>query len=158
MEILPGSGGSGDAGTMFYLVKRAAAVTGHDLRNAGRRSTKTIAPRSASRSTPRRAEVRQGQRRERRPPARDHPRRPRAVAPTLESRITTDGRISAASRRTMQNLSLILRSARCRRRSLSRGADDRPVAQRGFHPLRREASIAGLVLIVVFMLITRRPA
>src|SRR5580765_2711505 len=34
MEILPGSGGSGDAGTMFYLVKRAAAVTGRDLRNA----------------------------------------------------------------------------------------------------------------------------
>src|SRR5438876_10221401 len=28
MEILPGNGGAGDAGTMFYLVKRAAAVTG----------------------------------------------------------------------------------------------------------------------------------
>src|SRR6185295_6956884 len=35
MEIVPGSAGTpGDAGSMFYLVKKAAAVTGNDLRNA----------------------------------------------------------------------------------------------------------------------------
>src|SRR4030095_13131968 len=35
MEIVPGASGTpGDAGTMYYLVKKAAAVTGNDLRNA----------------------------------------------------------------------------------------------------------------------------
>jgi preprotein translocase subunit SecD len=34
MEIVPGAGGAGDTSTVYYLVKRVAAVTGQDLRSA----------------------------------------------------------------------------------------------------------------------------
>src|SRR6266850_2316318 len=34
MDIVPGGGTAGDASTMFYLVKKAAVVSGQDLRNA----------------------------------------------------------------------------------------------------------------------------
>jgi preprotein translocase subunit SecD len=34
MEIVPGAGGSGDTSTVYYMVKKVAAVTGQDLRNA----------------------------------------------------------------------------------------------------------------------------
>jgi preprotein translocase subunit SecD len=37
MDIVPGAGGSGGAGdtsTVYYMVKKVAAVTGQDLRNA----------------------------------------------------------------------------------------------------------------------------
>jgi preprotein translocase subunit SecD len=34
MEIVPGAGGAGDTSTVYYLVKKVAAVTGQDLRSA----------------------------------------------------------------------------------------------------------------------------
>jgi preprotein translocase subunit SecD len=34
MEIVPGAGGAGDASTVYYMVKKVAAVTGQDLRSA----------------------------------------------------------------------------------------------------------------------------
>jgi preprotein translocase subunit SecD len=34
MEVVTGAGGTSDAGTMYYLVRKVAAVTGQDLRNA----------------------------------------------------------------------------------------------------------------------------
>ena len=34
MDIVPGAGGSGDTSTVYYLVKKVAAVTGQDLRSA----------------------------------------------------------------------------------------------------------------------------
>ena len=34
MEIVPGAGGAGDASTVYYMVRKVAAVTGQDLRSA----------------------------------------------------------------------------------------------------------------------------
>jgi preprotein translocase subunit SecD len=34
MEIVPGAGGAGDTSTLYYMVKKVAAVTGQDLRSA----------------------------------------------------------------------------------------------------------------------------
>jgi preprotein translocase subunit SecD len=34
MDIVPGAGGAGDTSTIYYMVKRVAAVTGQDLRSA----------------------------------------------------------------------------------------------------------------------------
>jgi preprotein translocase subunit SecD len=34
MEIVPGAGGAGDTSTVYYMVKKVAAVTGQDLRSA----------------------------------------------------------------------------------------------------------------------------
>ncbi len=56
MEVLPGpsEGGAGaPPSAVYYLVRRVAAVTGRDLRNARPTSTRTTGRRSASRSTTR---------------------------------------------------------------------------------------------------------
>ena len=59
----------------------------------------------------RRREVREGHRRQHRPVARDRPRRKVQSAPRIDSRITSDGRISGSfTQEEVQNLSLILRS------------------------------------------------
>src|SRR5206468_4321241 len=34
MDIVPGAGSAGDTSTVYYMVKKVAAVTGQDLRNA----------------------------------------------------------------------------------------------------------------------------
>src|SRR2546428_4377854 len=34
MEFVPGTSSAGDTGVLYYLVKKVAAVTGRDLRNA----------------------------------------------------------------------------------------------------------------------------
>ena len=113
MEIVPGAGSAaGDTSTVYYLVKKVAAVTGQDLRNAravGRREQPAGGQLHAEQR--RRPQVRQGQRREHRPPARDHPRRPRAVGADARERINTEGRITGSfTPEEVQNLSLILRS------------------------------------------------
>jgi preprotein translocase subunit SecD len=156
MEILPGSGGSGDAGTMFYLVKRAAAVTGRDLRNARPSLDENNRPAvSFTLNT-------EGGRKFGKVSGENVGRQLAIIldgrvqsAPTLESRITTDGRISGSfTPDEVQNLSLILRSGALpatltyleeRTIGPSLGADSIRSGVR--------ASIAGLVLIVVFMLI-----
>jgi preprotein translocase subunit SecD len=146
MEILPGSGSSGDAGTMFYLVKRAAAVTGRDLRNARPSLDENNRPAvSFTLNT-------EGGRKFGKVSGENVGRQLAIIldgrvqsAPTLESRISTDG---------VQNLSLILRSGALpatltyleeRTIGPSLGADSIRSGVR--------ASIAGLVLIVVFMLV-----
>ena len=121
----PGAGGHGDragrraatpatrANTVYYLVRKAAAVSGRDLRNA-RPHARREQPAGGQLHAElrRRPQVRQGHRREHRPAARDHPRRPRAVgADASTARITTDGRITGSfTQEEVQNLSLILRS------------------------------------------------
>ena len=112
MEILPGNGGAGDAGTMFYLVKRAAAVTGRDLRNARPSLDENNRPAvSFTLNT-------EGGRKFGKVSGENVGRQLAIIldgrvqsAPTLESRITTDGRISGSfTPEEVQNLSLILRS------------------------------------------------
>ena len=112
MEILPGNGNAGDAGTMFYLVKRAAAVTGRDLRNARPSLDENNRPAvSFTLNT-------EGGRKFGKVSGENIGRQLAIIldgrvqsAPTLESRITTDGRISGSfTPEEVQNLSLILRS------------------------------------------------
>ena len=115
MEIVPGaSGAPGDAAARcYYLVRRAAAVTGRDLRNARPSLDENNRPAvSFTLNTEGGAQVRQRHRREHRPAARHHPRRPRAVGADASkggSRPTAASP-AASRRRRSQNLSLILRS------------------------------------------------
>ena len=81
MELVPGAGGTpGDAGTVYYLVKKAAAVTGTDLRNArpsvDENNQPAVAFTSSNEGGRKFGKVTQ---REHRATARDHPRRPRPV-------------------------------------------------------------------------------
>jgi len=84
MEVVPGvsdTGAPGDrAETVYYMVRKVAVVTGRDLRNAkpSLDETKPAGGQLLAEHR-RRAEVRQGHRREHRPPSRDHPDGPRAV-------------------------------------------------------------------------------
>ena len=99
MEIVPGSSGTpGDtAGTVYYLVRKVAAVTGRDLRNARPSLDENNQPAvSFTLNTDGGRAFRQGDRREHRPAARDRPRRPRAVGAAHRGRITTDGRITGS--------------------------------------------------------------
>jgi preprotein translocase subunit SecD len=155
MEVVPGVG-SGDGGTVYYLVRRAAAVTGRDLRNArptidennrpavsftlnteGARKFGTVTGQNIGRQL---AIILDGK---------------VQSAPTIEGRITTDGRISGSfTQEEVQNLSLVLKSGALPARldyleertiGPTLGADS---IRSGFL-----ASLVGLLLVVMFMLI-----
>src|SRR5256885_5731366 len=159
MEILPGNGGVGDAGTTYSLVKRAAAVTGRDLRNARPSLDENNRPAvSFTLNT-------EGGRKFGNVSGQNIGRQLAIIldgrvqsAPTLEGRITTDGRISGSfTQEEVTNLSLILRSGALpatlnylREQTIgpSLGAD---AIKSGV-----TASIVGLLLIIVFMLVYYR--
>ena len=156
MEILPGNGVAGDAGTMFYQVKRAAAVTGRDLRNARPSLDENNRPAvSFTLNT-------EGGRKFGKVSGENVGRQLAIIldgrvqsAPTLESRITTDGRISGSfTPEEVQNLSLILRSGALPA-TLSYLEEKTIGPSLGADSIRSgvNASIAGLLLIVVFMLV-----
>ena len=115
MEIVPGRQRRAGRGrtTVYYLVQQVAAVTGRDLRSARPSLDENNRPAvSFTLNTEGAPQVRRRHRREHRPPARDHPRRPRAVGAddrTAASR-PTGASPAASRRRKSQNLSLILRS------------------------------------------------
>ena len=162
MEIVPGAsaGAQGDpSGTVYYLVRRAAAVTGRDLRNArpsldqnnrpavsftlnteGARKFSTITSQNIGRSL---AIVLDGR---------------VQSAPRIDGRISTDGQIFGSfTQEEVQNLSLILRSG-----ALPAELDylqERTVGPTlGSDSIRSGmlASGAGLLSIIVFMLIYYR--
>jgi preprotein translocase subunit SecD len=161
MEIVPGqSGGQGEpSGTAYYLLRRAAAVTGRDLRNArpsldqnnrpavsftlnneGARKFSTITSQNIGRSL---AIVLDGR---------------VQSAPRIEGRISTDGQIFGSfTQEEVQNLSLILRSG-----ALPAELDyleERTVGPTlGSDSIRSGmlASGAALLSIIVFMLIYYR--
>src|SRR5438552_5340802 len=112
-DILPGvSGAPGDSGTVYYLVKKLAAVTGRDLRNArpsvdennqpavsfslnneGGRKFGKVTGENVGRSL---AIILDGR---------------VQSAPRIESRINSEGRITGSfTNEEVQNLSLVLRS------------------------------------------------
>src|SRR5205085_2873508 len=113
MEIIPGASGTpGDAGTVYYLVRRVAAVTGHDLRNARPSLDENNQPAvSFTLNT-------EGGRKFGNVTGENIGRQLAIVldgrvqsAPRIESRINTDGRITGSfTQEEVQNLSLILRS------------------------------------------------
>src|SRR5262245_17342489 len=112
MDIVPGVSGAGDTGNMYYLVKRVAAVTGRDLRNARPSLDENNRPAVSFTLNS------EGGRKFGKVSGENIGRQLAIIldgrvqsAPTLESRITTDGRISGSfTQEEVQNLSLILRS------------------------------------------------
>ena len=159
MEVLPGAGGAGDAGTMYYLVKRAASVTGRDLRNARPSLDENNRPAvSFTLNT-------EGGRKFGKVSGENVGRQLAIIldgrvqsAPTLESRITTDGRISGSfTQEEVQNLSLILRSGALPA-SLTYLKEQTIGPSLGADSIRSGiwASAVGLLLIVGFMLVYYR--
>jgi preprotein translocase subunit SecD len=157
MEVIPGATGTpGDSGTVFYLVKAVAAVTGKDLRNARPTLDENNQPAVSFTLNG------EGGRRFGEVTGANIGRQLAIVldgrvqsAPRIDGRITTDGRITGSfTSDEVQNLSLILRSG-----ALPARLDylqERTIGPSlGADSIRSGvlASTVGLLLIVVFMLI-----
>src|SRR5258706_695260 len=115
MDIVPGAGGSGgpaDATTVYYLVKKVSAVTGQDLRNARASVDENNRPAVSFTLS------NEGGRKFGKVSGENIGRQLAIIldgrvqsAPTLESKINTEGRITGSfTPEEVQNLSLILRS------------------------------------------------
>jgi preprotein translocase subunit SecD len=157
MEIVPGASSTGDASaTSYYLVRKVAAVTGRDIRTARASLDENNQPAvSFTFNT-------EGGRKFGNATGENIGRQLAIIldgrvqsAPRIESRITTDGRITGSfTQDEVANLSLILRSGALPARldylqeqtiGPSLGADS---IRSGFY-----ASVVGLLLIVGFMLV-----
>ena len=158
MDVVPGSSGTpGDtANTSYYLVRKVAAVTGRDLRNARASLDENNQP-AVSFTLNNEGGRKFGN------VTGDNVGRQLAIildgrvqsAPRIDSRISTDGRITGSfTNEEVQNLSLILRSGALPAKLdyLSEGTISPSL---GADSIRSGviASLAGLLLIVVFMLI-----
>jgi preprotein translocase subunit SecD len=163
MEILPGSTGvPGDtSGTVYYLVRRVAAVSGRDLRNARPTLDENNQPAVSFTLNA------EGGRRFGTVTAENIGRQLAIVldgrvqsAPRIEGRITTEGRITGSfTQEEVQNLSLILRSGALPA-SLTY-LEERTIGPTlGADSIRAGvlASLVGLLLIVSFMLVYYRLA
>jgi preprotein translocase subunit SecD len=160
MEIVPGVGGAADGGgTVYYLVRKVAAVTGRDLRSARPTVDENNQPAvSFTLNT-------EGGRKFGNVTSENINRQLAIIldgrvqsAPRIESRITTDGRITGSfTPEEVQNLSLILRSG-----ALPASLDylsERTIGPSlGADSIRSGviASIVGLLLVVLFMLVYYR--
>jgi preprotein translocase subunit SecD len=163
MEVLPGNSGSADpaSGTVYYMVRRVAAVTGRDLRNARQTLDENNQPAVSFTLN------QDGAKKFGTVTSTNIGRQLAIVldnrvfsAPTIEGRITDQGRISGSfTQQEVQDLSLVLRSGALpasltyleeRTIGPSLGADS---IKSGVI-----ASLVGLVLIVVFMLVYYRVA
>src|SRR5262245_18612974 len=154
MEIVPGVTAAGDTG--YYLVKRVAAVTGRDLRSARPSLDENNRPAvSFTLNT-------EGGRKFGKVSGENIGRQLAIIldgrvqsAPTLESRITTEGRISGSfTQEEVQNLSLILRSGALPA-SLNYLEERTIGPSLGADSIRSGvlASVVGLLLVVAFMLV-----
>ena len=155
MEILPGTGDTAGT-TMYYMVRRAAAVTGRDLRSARPSLDENGRPAVAftlnSDGASKFGKV-----------TGENVGRSLAIildgkvqsAPRIDSRITNDGRISGSfTQEEVTNLSLILRSGSLP--ATLTYLEERTIGPSlGADSIRSGviASIVGLVLIIVFMLV-----
>ena len=156
MEVVSGAGSTGDAGTLFYLVRKVAAVTGADLRNASASMDENNSPAVKFQLT------NEGSRKFGKVTG-DNVGRALAIvldkrvvsAPRIDSRITSDGIIHGSlTTQEVADLSLTLRSGALpanltyleeRVIGPSLGADS---VRSGVL-----ASIVGFVIVLVFMLI-----
>jgi preprotein translocase subunit SecD len=160
MEIVPGASGSpGDSGTVYYLVRKAAAVSGRDLRNARPSVDENNLPAVqftlSSEGGAKFGKV-----------SGENIGKSLAIildgrvqsAPRLESRITTDGRITGSfTQEEVQNLSLILRSGALPA-SLTYLEEQTIGPSLGADSIRSGvlASVVGLLLVAAFMLVYYR--
>jgi preprotein translocase subunit SecD len=158
MEIVPGVTSASDAAgaTVYYMVRRAAAVTGRDLRSARPSLDENNRPAVAftlnSEGATKFGKV-----------TGENVGRALAIildgrvqsAPRIDSRITSDGRISGSfTQEEVQNLSLILRSGSLP--ATLTYLEERTIGPSlGADSIRSGiiASVVGLLLVVSFMLI-----
>jgi preprotein translocase subunit SecD len=160
-EIVPGSSAaSGEpGGTVYYLVKRAAAVSGNDLRSARPSLDENSRPAVAFTLNA------DGARKFGRVTGENIGRQLAIVldgrvqsAPEIQGRITSEGRISGSfTQEDVQNLSLVLRSGALP--ATLTYLEERIIGPSlGADSIRSGvlASVVGLVLIIVFMLIYYR--
>jgi preprotein translocase subunit SecD len=157
MEIVSGSSGTpGDSGTVYYTVRRAAAVTGRDLRNARPSLDQNNLPAVSFTLNS------DGGRRFGKVSSENIGRLLAIIldgrvqsAPRLEGRITTDGQIFGSfTQEEVQNLSLILRSGSLPARMTY--LEERTIGPSlGADSIRSGivSSVVGLGLVVAFMLI-----
>ena len=157
MDVIPGNadktGGSG--GTIYYLVRKVAAVTGKDLRNARPTLDENNQPAVSFTLN------QDGARRFGQVTASSIGRQLAIIldnrvfsAPTIEGRITDQGRITGSfTQQEAQDLSLVLRSGALPA-SLTYLEERTIGPSLGADSIRSGvlASIVGLVLVVVFML------
>jgi preprotein translocase subunit SecD len=155
-EVVPGAGAPGDASTAYYLVKKVAAVTGRDLRNARPSLDENNQPAVSFTLN------NEGGRKFGKVTGENIGRQLAIIldgrvqsAPRIDSRITTEGRITGSfTQDEVQNLSLILRSG-----ALPAKLDyleERTIGPSlGADSIRSGiiASVVGLLLIVSFMLV-----
>jgi preprotein translocase subunit SecD len=157
MEIVPGAATTpGDTTTMYYLVKKAAAVTGNDLRNARPSLDENNQPAVAFTLS------NEGGRKFGNVTAENVGRQLAIIldgrvqsAPRIESKIQSEGRITGSfTTEEVQNLALILRSG-----ALSASLtylEERTIGPTlGADSIRSGviASLVGLMLVISFMLI-----
>ena len=157
MEVVPGASGTpGDANTVYYLVKKVAAVSGQDLRNARGSLDENSQPAVSFTLS------NEGGRKFGKVTGENIGRQLAIVldgrvqsAPRIDSRITTDGRITGSfTQEEVQNLSLILRSGALPA-SLTYLEERTIGPSLGADSIRSgvQASVVGLLLVVVFMLV-----
>jgi preprotein translocase subunit SecD len=156
MEIIPGAGGAGGAATEYYLVRRAAAVSGRDLRTARPSLDENNQP-AVSFTLTGDAGRRFGD------ITGSNIGRQLAIvldgrvqsAPRIDGRITTDGRIYGSfTQQEVNDLALILRSGSLPA-TLTYLAENTVGPSLGADSIRDGliASLVGLLLVVGFMLI-----
>src|SRR4051794_33580088 len=161
MEIVPGaaSGAPADAATVYYLVKKVAAVSGQDLRNARVSVDENNRPAVSFTLS------NEGGRKFGKVSGENVGRQLAIIldgrvqsAPTLESRITTEGRITGSfTQEEVQNLSLVLRSGALP--ATLTYLEERTIGPTlGADSIRSGvlASVVGLLLVVSFMLVYYR--
>jgi preprotein translocase subunit SecD len=160
-EVIPGSSGAtGEPGsTVYYLVKRAAAVSGNDLRSARPSLDENSRPAVAFTLNA------DGARKFGRVTSENIGRQLAIVldgrvqsAPEIQGRITSEGRISGSfTQEEVQNLSLVLRSGALP--ATLTYLEERIIGPSlGADSIRSGvlASVVGLMLIITFMLIYYR--
>ncbi len=157
MEVVPGASGTpGDANTVYYLVKKVAAVSGQDLRNARGSLDENSQPAVSFTLS------NEGGRKFGKVTGENIGRQLAIVldgrvqsAPRIDSRITTDGRITGSfTQEEVQNLSLILRSGALPA-SLTYLEERTIGPSLGADSIRSGviASLVGLLLVISFMLV-----
>jgi len=156
MDIVPGAGGAGDTSTVYYLVKKVAAVTGQDLRNARASVDENNRPAVSFTLS------NEGGRKFGKVSGENIGRQLAIIldgrvqsAPVLESKINTEGRITGSfTPEEVQNLSLILRSGALPAK-LDYLEEQTIGPSLGADSIRSgvTASVVGLLMVTVFMLI-----
>jgi preprotein translocase subunit SecD len=160
MEIVPGAPSAGDQGsTVYYLVKKAAAVTGRDLRSARPSLDENNQPAVSFTLTS------DGGRKFGNVTGTNIGRQLAIIldgrvqsAPRIDGRITTDGRIFGSfTQEEVQNLSLILRTGALPAR-LDYLQEQTIGPSLGADAIRSgiTASLVGLLLVIMFMLVYYR--